>query len=471
MCSRLAVGLMAVVAIAALFVASCGSASNPPSRTGLFLSDIHFNPLMNKTLADSLVQAPATQWDSIFTTPTPPACATYMQDTNFALLQSALAAIKKQVPNPDVIFISGDFLVHDFQLLFNAFVTNPTPAAYAAFVAKTEQYLAMKLTETYPNAQILPTLGDWDTASGTTDTYADPNFLASFASSWNAAVNKNGSAPNFQTTFSSGGYYSATFPINPKGRLLGLYTQPWANECTNGCAPDGGNLGPVELQWLTAQLADARSQGQKVWLLGHIPAGIDANTTAGNMADAGSCAAAVTPFWSANYSNQLYALFTEYRDVLAFGIFAHEHYDDFREIKDASGNLILGIKLPPSITPLHNNPAFMQFTYDPSNGVITDTTTWYLNNLASTPNATTATWAQLYTFDSTYGQTAFNAAGISGTIQQITTQTGAQATYTNFYPILYPAGDPSGGLNPFLIWACALDNVTVADYTACYCGN
>jgi len=74
----------AIVVLACL-VASCGStSSSPDSGTGLFLSDIHFNPLMDKTIVDSLAQAPASQWDSIFATSTQTACATYNQDCGIA---------------------------------------------------------------------------------------------------------------------------------------------------------------------------------------------------------------------------------------------------------------------------------------------------------------------------------------------------------------------------------------------------
>ncbi|MFA6034638.1 MAG: hypothetical protein WC889_17195 [Myxococcota bacterium] len=462
--------IVAVLFLVPVLIMGCSDREEaaPPSLTGLFISDIHFNPLLDRKLADTLNQAPASQWDSIFAQSTQTECAIYPLDTNFALLQSALVAMKLQVPSPDVIFISGDLLVHDFQqLVYNKVVTNPTQAGYEAFVYNTEQYLAIKLTAAFPNAQILPTLGDWDTAGGSTATYADSNFLSSFATSWKAAVNRNGGAPDFQTTFSSGGYYSTKFPVDPKGRLIGLYTQPWAAECT-----ETGTLAADELQWLTAQLADARSKKEKVWLLGHIPPGIDANTTADNLSKGGTCQAAVTSFWAPAYASQLYALFTEYRDVLAFGIFAHEHYDDMRVVQDSSGKLIFSVKLPPSITPMHNNPAFTSFTYNPNAGVITDTATWYLNNLASKPTTTSAVWAQEYTFNATYGQTAFDSKGVAGAVAGILTKPGAQLSYTNFYPSLYPPGNIlPGGMVPFLAWSCGLNNITVADYTTCYCGN
>jgi len=464
-------GAALLLALALLTGCDGTGVAAPPSKTGLFVSDFHFNPLADKTIANSLAQAPASQWDSIFATSTETACSPYGHDTNSPLLQSVLVAMLQRVPNPDIVFVSGDFLVHGFQSFFNERVTDHSPAAYAAFVNTTEQYLAMKLSQTFPNAQIVPTLGDWDTASST-DTYAGPGFLASFSSAWNAAVNRHGGAPDFQATFPAGGYYSTTFPIDPQGRLIVLYTQPWAAECTDGCGPDGGSLGNVELEWLKAQFDDARSRGQRVWLLGHIPPGIDALSTAQNSAKGTLCPAAIAPFYADAYSHQLYALFAKNRDILAFGIFAHEHYDDFRVSRDSSGNLLFGMKLVPSVTPLHsNNPAFVSFAYDPTAGAISDATTWYLTNLPSATTAAAGVWGFEYNFDLTYEQNALDSNGVAGAVTQILTQTSAQSAYTSYYPSSNPAGNPKGGFTPFLPYGCALNNLTVTDYSACYCGH
>jgi sphingomyelin phosphodiesterase acid-like 3 len=469
--ARTGVALSAALLCLALHT-GCADPGARLSRTGLFVSDIHFNPLYDPALADAIAQAPAAQWDAIFATSLQTTCASYSHDTNAPLLTSALAAMKQRVPDPDVIFISGDLLVHYFrQLAYDKLVSNPTQAGYVALVHRTEQYLALKLTETFPNAQILPVLGDWDTDTGTTANTATPAFLSSFASSWARAVDRRGGAPSFLSTFSSGGYYSATFPIDPNARVLGLYTQPFAQECTDGCAPDAGGIGPTELEWLTDQLGQAQERGQKVWLLGHISPGIDANTTTSKIANGATCQAAVTPFWADAYSSQLYALFSQYKGVIAFGIFAHEHFDDFRLVNDPAGELLFGVKLPPSITPLHNNPAFMTFQYDPDRGAITDTATVYLANLASSPTASAAIWEQEYGFDDTYGQTAFDSRGVAGAVAQILAQPAAQQRFTDYYPTLFPAGNVAGGLTPFARWRCALNNLTVADYTTCACAQ
>ena len=119
---------------------------------------------------------------------------------------------------------------------------------------------------------------------------------------------------------------------------------------TDGCGPDDGSLGNVELGWLAAQFDDARSRGHRVWLLGHIPPGIDAPSTAQNSAKGVLCPAAITPFYAADYSPQLCALFEKNRDILPFGIFAHEHDDDFRVARDSAGKLLFGMKLVPAVT-------------------------------------------------------------------------------------------------------------------------
>ncbi len=474
--ARGAIALAVAMAVGATQLVGCGedeaSSAPPPSRTGLFVSDLHFNPLDDEAIADRLAQAPAARWDSIFATSTKTACSPYERDTNFPLLQSVLSAMRQQVPNPDIIFVSGDLLVHEFQILYNLMVTNPSPAGYAAFVNTTEQYVALKLSQTFPHAQIVPTLGDWDSANGNTSSYAAPEFLAAYASSWNAAVNRHGGAPDFLNTFSTGGYYSTPLPIDPRGRLIVLYTQPWAAECANGCAPGTGSLGDVELGWLSAQLEDARRHGQRVWLLGHIPPGISAAETLQNISKGATCATAVAPFWADGFSSQLYPLFANYRDMLTFGIFAHEHAEDYRIARNESGDLILGVKLVPSVTPIEkSNPAFVQFTYDPNAGVITDAKTWYLTNLSSAPTADTGVWELEYDFNSTYREPALDSDGVAGVVTTILTEPNDQSAYTTFFPSSNPAGDPAGGFVPFLPYGCALNNVTVADYAACYCGS
>lgn len=451
-------------------LAGCSDSGAPLTRTGLFVSDFHFNPLADASLADRLAQAPATEWDAIFASSSQTAYSPFGQDTNFLLLQSALAAMKVRTPSPDIVFISGDLLVHGLDLSFNSTVTNPTPARAAAFANTTELYLALKLAKTFPDAQIVPTMGDWD-SDGAVTAFPSPGFLAAFSSAWTGAINRHGDAPDLQPTFATGGYYSTAFPIDPRGRLIVLYTQPWAAECATGCGTGPGSPGEVELEWLTAQLADARSRGQRVWLLGHIPPGVSAPGTAQNTAGGGACAAAIVPFNVDTYAERLQGLYRQYADVITFGVFGHEHSDDYRLLRDVSGQPLFGMKLIPSITPIAtSNPAFVPFAYDPASGTVTDATTVILNNLPLATTTVAGTWAVEYAFNQAYGQRAMDATGLAGAVTAIQTTTAGQASYTTYMPASNPAGNPPGGFTPFLAYRCALDRLTVADFAACYCG-
>jgi sphingomyelin phosphodiesterase acid-like 3 len=466
------VALAAASLLALVTFAGCsdGGGATTPSRTGLFVSDFHFNPLLDPVLADRLVEAPPSQWDAIFASSTKDGYSQAGADTNFPLLQSALAAMKARTPSPDIVFISGDLLAHELNVFFDGAVTNPTPAGLAAFTYATEQYLALKLTQTFPAAQIVPTMGDWDSDAAVA-AFPSPAFIASFAASWTASVNRNGGAPDLQATFPTGGYYSTAFPIDPRGRLIVLYTQPWAAECANGCGTGPGSPGAVELAWLTAQLADARSRGQRVWLLGHIPPGMGAPGTAANTVSGVACAAAAVPYYLDAYAVQLQALYRQYQDVLALGIFAHEHSDDYRLLRDASGLPILGMKLIPSITPVHpNNPAFVHFAYDPASGTITEATTVALFNLPVATTEIPGIWAPEYSFTQAYGQVAFDSRGLAGAVDKIQTTAAGQALFTTYMTSSNPAGNPPGDFSPFLAYRCAFDRLTVADFNACYCG-
>jgi hypothetical protein len=155
--------------------------------------------------------ARARQWDTVFAGSSKTSYASFGADPDFLLLQSALAAMKATTPSPDVIFISGDLLVHRLNQLYPAALPASTPAETAAFAQKTEQYLAFKLTQTFPDAQIVATMGDWDSD---VDIHSFPSaaFISSFAATWGPAANRLGGAPTMQATFPQ-----ALFPTQASG--------------------------------------------------------------------------------------------------------------------------------------------------------------------------------------------------------------------------------------------------------------
>ncbi len=455
------------LAAAALWLAACtGTGDRTPSRTGLLVSDLHFNPLARPQLADQLVAAPIEGWDAILATSPDLAYTPVGRDTNFLLLQSALAAMQAAAPDPDTILITGDSLGHVMSRFFVApAVTDPSPAALRAFVEKTEAYLAMKLGQAFPHARIVAALGDWDQVAWANE-QADADFLAANAAAWGPVAARQGAAAP-GPTFATGGYYATPSPVDPRGRLLVLHTQPWAAECV-GCTSDEASTGAVELAWLEAELADARAHGERAWLLGHIPPGVAAPPTGAAAPEA--CVASVVPFYAEPFATLLLALYREYADVIRFGLFAHQHRDDFRLVRDEAGTPLFGIKGVPAITPVGaSDPAFVRFTYDPAEGAMLDATTIRLTNLAAATTTVPGVWAEEYAFDATYGQARFDADGVADAVGRIQAGGAARAAYQGYYTASNPAGAPAGGFTPFTAYGCALDRLTVADFTACAC--
>jgi len=107
--------------VCGLFACPPGLASaETPSNTFLVVSDIHFNPMADPSLAGDLVAADPTQWETILERSRLTRFSQYGEDTNWWLLRSALDQMRLTLPRPTFIMVPGDFLAHDF------------PANYAA---------------------------------------------------------------------------------------------------------------------------------------------------------------------------------------------------------------------------------------------------------------------------------------------------------------------------------------------------
>src|ERR1700739_988931 len=94
-------------------------AGSPPSPAGnvLLLSDLHFDPLADPSLVKRLIDAPASDWETIFSSSKPPGYAHAPQDANSPLIKSALSAAAEQT-SVDFVAATGDYLRHNFEEAF-----------------------------------------------------------------------------------------------------------------------------------------------------------------------------------------------------------------------------------------------------------------------------------------------------------------------------------------------------------------
>src|SRR5258706_2146085 len=355
--------------VAAVLVSLIAFASPALAETFLAVSDIHFNPFADPALVARLEAADVSQWDAILASSTVTAFSTYGSDVNDPLLRSALGEMQKQLPSPAFVMISGDFLAHGFEKSYQQYATDKSQTAYTAFVTKTIAYVASAFRKAYPGVRVYPTLGNNDSDCG--DYAVAPNgaFLTDFRDVWRPFVRSR----SFDRRFPSGGYYHADVAGLHDVRIIALNTNFFSTNYKNPCGKPGPDPALRELEWLDAELHLARKEGKRVWLLFHIPPGLDVYDS---LQYGGACPnLKAQTFWKDEYEQKYLKITAAHRKTILGSFAGHTHQDEFRI---ANGDFI---HITPSVSPVFgNNPAF-EIVDAGRHGDITDYTAWHLPNV------------------------------------------------------------------------------------------
>jgi len=305
----------------ALIVSRSGAmaaAIHPRDQIWLAVSDIHLDPYDRSSRASS-----------------------YRFDSNIALFESALAAMKRAVPNPSLVLLPGDFFEHHFaqHVRERGGGTSADEAGIATMLR-----IATAFGHAFPRAHFAIALGNNDAPCGDYRTTNGSAYLKGVARIWEPLVNRDRAAPDFAASFSRDGHYTAGLPMH--GLRLAvvnslLFSQQYRGNC--GSAGDGA---AKELAWLQRVLRRLPS-GTRAVVMMHIPPGFDAFSTQyahGFLA---------WPFLRAPYNGMLVNILATNSSRIAFGIAGHTHRFDFR-LAGTVPVVILG-----SLSPIfENNPAF-----------------------------------------------------------------------------------------------------------------
>ncbi|HVE70804.1 MAG TPA: metallophosphoesterase [Thermoanaerobaculia bacterium] len=414
----------------------------------LSVSDVHFNPFADPSLVAKLEAADVSQWEAILASSSVKAFVTYGSDINDPLFRSAVGEMRKQIPSPAFVLISGDFLAHGFDENYQQYATDKSPAAYTAFVAKTIAYVASVFREAYPDIRIYPTLGNNDSNCG--DYAVQPNgpFLENFRDTWSPIV----SSASFDRRFPTGGYYHADVPTLDDVRIIALNANFFSTKYQNPCGTPGPDPGLRELVWLDDELRLARDLGKRVWLLFHIPPGIDVYDSVSD----GACPDPKTQtFWKDEYAQKYLSIVARHRNTIAGSFAGHTHQDEFRF---ASGDFI---HITPSVTPIFgNNPAF-EIVDVRRNGDITGFTAWHLPNV-------TLPWVREYSFDEAYGKKKYDTA----TLKQLASAIRNDETTRTEYFTHMSSGSPKSTAGALAAWQgywCGFTAMRADTFTSCYC--
>ncbi|MEM7260163.1 MAG: hypothetical protein AAF404_22540, partial [Pseudomonadota bacterium] len=165
----------------------------------------------------------------------------------------------------------------------------------------------------------------------------------------------------FESSFLKGGYYAFSNPKLPNNCTLVLNTvQLMTNYIADPKWNAHNGLAPAksQLKWLTNELKVAKQAGQRVWLIYHVPPGIDAFSAKNNL----------DPQLNAKFL----ALLDTFGESIEAAFAGHSHLDSFRLI-NAKGKHPTWLHVSPSITPNHHRgrSAYQIFSYSSDSNATT----------------------------------------------------------------------------------------------------
>ena len=389
-------------------------------------------------------------------------------DTFYVLWHSALQAMRSRQPDAKFVTVSGDLIAHAFSCRYSALLPGAKAGDYRDFVLKTMSFVVGELRASFPGVPVYVALGNNDTACGDYWMNTGDKFLARagriVAEGLPAAQRRQA-----QKEFAKGGYYAVTMAPLRDTRLLvvnDLFLSPKYRDCQG--RPDPG-AAMAEMAWLQGQLAEARRLHQSVWVMGHIPPGVDPYSTIPRIKAV--CANRAPEMFLS--SDKLADLLIECADVIRLGIFAHTHMDEMRLLQpqgsppQAAAEHSVALKVVPSISPVDgNNPAFTIAQVNPTSAVLQD----YEVIAASNRTGMDTTWSEEYDFGQAYQETQFSPATVEKLIAKFANDHSAQTEGSQAYIRNYFVGGRSRELRAFWpLYVCALANQTAGAYADCAC--
>jgi hypothetical protein len=457
------------------------SAQTRPARsqnTFLVVSDIHFDPMADSSLVAKLVASQPEQWESILAHSRKQTFSQYGEDTNWWLLQSSFKAMRAALPHPAFIMTNGDMLAHQFPKTFQSITHDTDREDYRKFVRKTMQFLALQFRKAYGNTPVLVTPGNNDDECGNYAIYPNGEFLHDTAELAGKLAHAKG---DFKSTWEALGSYDIPSPAIPGLRVLSLNSiflseLYRAQNFNAGCAIVPTTAPDDLLAWLESHLDKARQAHEKVWLMFHIPPGIDAYTTmhkyqvllktkAAQPSDQ-LCTSALVPMWVPKWTSQFDDLLVKYQETIIASFAGHIHSDDFRVIDPSSSNPQF-VLISPSISPVYNqNPSFRTVTFA-KDGSLLDSSVYYLTNLTFASTTTPGEWTREYTFSEQWKQQRIDGASLAVVYNKIKSQQAESDEWLKLYntssaAVFLPA-------NAFVGFSCAIESLEPDAYTSCYC--
>lgn len=364
------------ICVAAIWAGCCNCRNN----RCLIISDIHLNPFytsdgsfkVDDQLVRLLLQNPDPQkWESILQKhmAADPYKNLAGNDSDYGLLKSEIDSMYARIPNPAFIVIAGDFLWHGNHKDTSSLLAKLKPDSLVILKKATMNFIAYLFKGKFKNVPIIPVLGNNDT-NGSDYEQQNQDFLNAFSAFWQL----NGPTVNIDS-LSTHGYYTYSPATSPGLEFVSLNTtlvSPYQNRFdTHG--KDYNKVytgeGLQMLSWLQKKLESAPG---KIWIISHIPPGIDEY----NLEKLQAGQKSYTGFnWEDTCNRRMGKLLEKYGGKVKFYIAGHTHFNEYRVLYDDDQKTPFAyVRVVPSLGTNHiYNPSFEIANFDNNYNVLAET--------------------------------------------------------------------------------------------------
>lgn len=443
------------------------------------LSDLHFEPFFDPAKFSELRSAPIAEWPAILSKPDSAtrlaafselqrACGVRGTDSPWPLILSSLHQAQQQEPAPLFVTVSGDLLAHGFICKVHRVDSSATAAEASAFAAKTVEFVVRQVRSVYPSVPIYFALGNND--SGCEDYFETPDssFLKSVAASLATTLHTPEARTSLEASFPRFGDYSVMLPGAMHTTRLVVVQDIYGSTHYRGCnnKPDS-RPAAEQIAWLRKQLTEARANGEQVWVMGHIPPGVDVYTTYHRYLFAPGEACNVKQPQMFLSSGVLGDTIAEFGDSVRLAIFAHTHMDEIKLLVGPNGSAV-PVKLVPSISPVNgNDPSFMVAQVSPQTATMKD------YEVYAATSAEGVKWNREYRYSDVYQLPDFSAKSIDElTLHLIDDKTGEEETSRAYERFFLAGGGTFASLGLQRLWpaySCSLREQDPAAFRRCMC--
>ena len=473
--------------VAALLLLTCTEAAragilfwrHPGPANVVLLSDLHFDPYRDPAKVSALEGAAPKEWARILSAPasaTQAAAYDALQatchargvDSSWSVVESTLHAAHAQTPRPMFVTVSGDLLTHNFDCRLRTLTPTASDEDVARFAEKTVAFVVLQLRKAFPGVPVYVALGNNDSGCADYHETSGSDFLRSADKSVASGFDASLEQKTVLKAFSDRGDFSVVLPHRMRHTRLIVLDDVFESEqfkdCGGGPDPDETNQ---QLLWLQAQLDSARKDHQTVWVMAHIPPGVNAYASFHKyISSPDQMCAMKTPTMMLG-SDALAETLAESSDIVRLVIFGHTHMDEIKLLKDGAGHVVPA-KLVPSVSPVNgNHPAFTVAQLNPQTATVTDYTVY----VASSKDG--GSFKPEYRYSAAYGEPDFSVDSVEKLANSLAADKNGDATASMTYQRWFLPGDGgeyASGLHK--IWpgyACAIVEDGGPAFQGCMC--